>query len=40
MSVPVKPTKVLCKRTMTIGQPYYWDDENPRQRHEQDNVTF
>lgn len=22
----MKPTKVLCKRTLTIGQPYYHDD--------------
>lgn len=35
----IKPTRVLCKRTLTSGKPYYWDDthEGPMTRHEHDN---
>lgn len=37
----IKPTKVLCKRTLTIGKPYWWDMEvNPPIRHERDNRMF
>lgn len=33
-----KPTKVLCKRTLTSGKTYWWDDEStPPVRHERDN---
>ena len=34
----IKPTKVLCKRTLTIGKNHWWDDTvNPPIRHEHDN---
>jgi hypothetical protein len=33
---PIKPTKVLCKRTLTSGKTFYWDD-TVSQRHERDN---
>lgn len=38
MSQPIKPTKVLCKRTLTSGKSYWWDDTvSPPVRHEYDN---
>lgn len=34
----IKPKKVLCKRTLTSGKPYYWDEESsPPKRVEHDN---
>ena len=34
----IKPTKVLCKRTLTIGKPYWWDENSiPPVRHKHDN---
>jgi hypothetical protein len=37
----IKPTKVLCKRTLTSGDTYWWDDEaTPPIRHEHDNRMF
>lgn len=38
MKIPVKPTKVLCKRTMAIGKNYYWNNESsPPARHPHEN---
>ena len=36
--MPIKPTKVLCKRTLTNGDTFWWDDSVvPPVRHEHDN---
>jgi len=36
--MPIKPTKVLCKRTEINGKNHWWDDEaTPPVRHERDN---
>lgn len=35
----IKPIRVLCKRTMTVGKPYWWDKSSvsPPIRHGRDN---
>ena len=34
----IKPTRVLCKRTLTSGEPYWWDDSVfPAVKREHDN---
>lgn len=41
MNQLIKPTRVLCKRTETSGDSYWWDDEaTPPVRHERDNRMF
>lgn len=38
MTIPSKPTRVLCKRTSYSGKPFWWDEEkSPPQRHQREN---